>query len=218
MKKYLLPILLGGIIIGGSIFILPRFLFFGVRYYITASSPVTFREGYRGTYRWGMTELRDVQLVIDERFLLTCTCLRFTYSPWDLCISPITLNLRIEQCRIGFADSKDSLWFMHGEAVKLLTATVTFDLEKGLSFDAVDAQTPMGNMTLNGTVSRDEVLDLTGTLTLAQPVASLLQFVNAASASDSASSGAITIRVTGTSDAPFVDVSSELFQFSLQTK
>ena len=217
MRKKVWPILIIGLIICGSILILPRFLYFIIINEITHATHVPRPTFDRGEYTWGRFLLHDASLALYEDVELLCNRLYCTFNPAEIALSPYNIMIYGDDCIVRSLHEENNILGFTELPIKKIRASLSIKRGKHISFDEGVIRGDFGRCLLTGMINNNNDIALDISLFLHPEFLKQLPLPIGETIDSMQKEYPVTISVKGTLPCPDIEISSQHFNLTLKS-
>ena len=217
MRKKFWPILLAGMIVCGSIFILPRFLYYIIIHELSHISHVTVPECDSGEYALGQVLLHAAHISLYKDVQLVCERLSIKYNAYDIVLSPYSIIIYGNNCLLHSSKSENNILGLNELSLENICAQLSIKRGKGVYFDECITEGDFGRCVLTGSIKDNKYIDINVALFLQPEFLQQVPLPLRESLDDIQQEYEISISVTGILPYPDIDISSQHFNLTLKS-
>ncbi len=211
------PILLVIIILCGSIFILPHFLYYVIINEFSRHTRVKIVEFDGAKYKFGEVSLRNAGILLYKDIRLRCERFSLLYSLTDFFTSPYYIEIDSSNCLLHTADSEDNILGLNEILLRNIKARLLIERGKQITFDEFISGGDFGHIILSGNIRNDRYIDTIISFFLNKEFLRQLPIPFSEELDDSKAEFEIKVSIKGNIDHPDIDISSKIFNLTLKS-
>jgi hypothetical protein len=217
MKKYRILIVTVSILFGGIFLVLPRYYYHALRNELKRSTSCSFNGKEKAAIFLGIISLKNFSCVFSSGVAMTSKHLSIRYPYRDV-IDCRNWHLKVygEDVSMKLIDKGKDFFGVNALLLKSVDVRLVLSRNKSYSFEVLKAQGDFGSVSGGGTISSDKFADIKLHILLTRSLLEQLPISLGSVRESNAKTIDVRCEIKGILPHPRIDVSSDLFQFTLQ--